>query len=77
MGFSVMLWGAEKLVPAEYWCPYGTCDWFILYEKPSIPICVCVCVCVCVRACVCVHVFANVCACELKPCGGISNLGVI
>ena len=25
MGFSVMLWGAEKLVPAEYWCPYGTC----------------------------------------------------
>ena len=26
MGFSVMLWGAEKLVPAEYWCPYGTCN---------------------------------------------------
>ena len=24
MGFSVMLWGAEKLVPAEYWCPYGS-----------------------------------------------------
>ena len=24
MGFSVMLWGAEKLVPAEYWCCYGT-----------------------------------------------------
>ena len=24
MGFSVMIWGAEKLVPAEYWCPYGT-----------------------------------------------------
>ena len=24
MGFSVMPWGAEKLVPAEYWCPYGT-----------------------------------------------------
>ena len=23
MGFSVMLRGAEKLVPAEYWCPYG------------------------------------------------------
>ena len=23
MGYSVMLWGAEKLVPAEYWCPYG------------------------------------------------------
>ena len=23
MGFSVMLWGAEKLVPAEYWCPYA------------------------------------------------------
>ena len=19
-----MLWGAEKLVPAEYWCPYGS-----------------------------------------------------
>ena len=24
MGFSVMLLGAEKLVPAEYWCSYGT-----------------------------------------------------
>ena len=24
MGFSVMLRGAEKLVPAEYWCAYGT-----------------------------------------------------
>ena len=24
MGISVMLRGAEKLVPAEYWCPYGT-----------------------------------------------------
>ena len=24
MGFSVMLWGAEKLVPAEYWCSNGT-----------------------------------------------------
>ena len=24
MGFSVMLRGAEKLVPAEYWCPTGT-----------------------------------------------------
>ena len=23
MGFYVMLWGAEKLVPADYWCPYG------------------------------------------------------
>ena len=23
MGFSVMLRGAEILVPAEYWCPYG------------------------------------------------------
>ena len=22
MGFSVMLWGPEKLVPAKYWCPY-------------------------------------------------------
>ena len=26
MGFSIMLWGAENMVPAEYWCPYGTCD---------------------------------------------------
>ena len=25
MDFSVMLRGAEKLVPVEYWCPYGTC----------------------------------------------------
>ena len=25
MGFSIMLRGAEKLVPVEYWCPYGTC----------------------------------------------------
>ena len=24
MQFSVMLWGTKKLVPAEYWCPYGT-----------------------------------------------------
>ena len=24
MGFSIMLRGAEKLVPVEYWCPYGT-----------------------------------------------------
>ena len=24
MGFSEMLWDAEKLVPAEYWCSYGT-----------------------------------------------------
>ena len=31
MGFSVMLWGAEKLVPAEYWCPYGT--WNISWTK--------------------------------------------
>ena len=23
MGISVMLWGAENLVPAEYWCPYS------------------------------------------------------
>ena len=22
-----MLWGAEKLAPAEYWCPYGTISW--------------------------------------------------
>ena len=26
MGFYVMLRGAEKLVPAEYWYPYGTWD---------------------------------------------------
>ena len=26
MGFSVMLRGAEKLVPAEYWRPYGTVE---------------------------------------------------
>ena len=24
MGYAVMLWGAKKPVPAEYWCPYGT-----------------------------------------------------
>ena len=24
MGFSIMLC-AKKLVPVEYWCPYGTC----------------------------------------------------
>ena len=24
MVFSVIFWGAKKLVPAEYWCPYGT-----------------------------------------------------
>ena len=23
LGFSVMLCGAEKMVPAEYWCPYN------------------------------------------------------
>ena len=28
MGFSVMLRGAEKLVPAEYWWPYGTVNGF-------------------------------------------------
>ena len=31
MGFSVMLWGAEKLVPAEYWSRGGgggTQIWF-------------------------------------------------
>ena len=40
MGFSVMLWGAEKLVPAEYWCPYGSLqNSFILSKtalKPSV-----------------------------------------
>ena len=30
MGFSEMLRGAKKLVPAEYWCPYGT--WLALYS---------------------------------------------
>ena len=29
MGFSIMLWGAEKLVPVEYWCPYGTSEFQI------------------------------------------------
>ena len=24
MGFYEMLWGAENLVPAKYWYPYGT-----------------------------------------------------
>ena len=33
MGFSVTLWGAEKLVPAEYWCPYGTCILFAHESK--------------------------------------------
>ena len=35
MGFSVMLWGAEKLVPVEYWCPYGTCviNWILTEES--------------------------------------------
>ena len=23
MDFTLMLWGAEKLGPAEYWCPDG------------------------------------------------------
>ena len=34
MGFSVMLWGAEKLVPAEYWCPYGIFDnvMFLMFQ---------------------------------------------
>ena len=32
MGFSVMLWGAEKLVPAEYWCPYGPCLLSYLFD---------------------------------------------
>ena len=27
MGLSVMIWGAEKMVPAEYWCPYGKQCW--------------------------------------------------
>ena len=37
MGFSVMLWGAEKLVPAEYWCPYGTS-----FQDPPQLFCKCV-----------------------------------
>ena len=43
MGFSVMLLGAEKLVPAEYWCPYGTNSmvmapfWFLLKRISLIP----------------------------------------
>ena len=35
MGFSVMLCGAEELVPAEYWCPYGmlfSFYWATLYR---------------------------------------------
>ena len=35
MGFSVMLWGAEKLVPAEYWCPYGTFVFIYLSSQHS------------------------------------------
>ena len=31
MDFSVMLWGAEKLVPVEYWCPYGTIQFLDCY----------------------------------------------
>ena len=29
MGFSVMFQGAKKLVPAEYWCPYGIITYYI------------------------------------------------
>ena len=32
MGFSEMLWGAEKLVPAKYWCPYGSCIAYFCFE---------------------------------------------
>ena len=37
MGFAVMLWGAKKLVPAEYWCPYGTMRW--VWNQPSFHVC--------------------------------------
>ena len=62
MGFSVMLWGAEKLVPAEYWCPNGMLFKFINLREEEKKLyyllyivnvsnlhmwCVCVCVCVC------------------------------
>ena len=33
-----MLWGAEKLVPAEYWCPYGNIyyfEWISFSSSPS------------------------------------------
>ena len=33
MCFSVMLWGAEKLVPAEYWCPYGSLGPHLQWKK--------------------------------------------
>ena len=33
MGFSVMLWSAEKLVPVEYWCPYGMFIFLQLFYK--------------------------------------------
>ena len=35
MGFSVILWGAENLVPAEYWCPYGTSDLFTSLQSTN------------------------------------------
>ena len=38
MGFSVMLRGAEKLEPVEYWCPYGTP--YLAYLKPFSIACV-------------------------------------
>ena len=35
MGFSIMLRGAEKLVPAEYWCPYGKFKVSLITEMKS------------------------------------------
>ena len=36
MGFSVMLGGAKKLVPAEYWCSYGTGEIWIVIQIPEV-----------------------------------------
>ena len=36
MGFSVMLGRAEKLVPAEYWCPYGTVTYNLSFKYHNI-----------------------------------------
>ena len=39
MGISAVLCGAEKLAPAEYWCPYSNCDIWITqctHERPNL-----------------------------------------
>ena len=36
-----MLWGAEKLVPAEYWCPYGTICWELKENETLILVLLC------------------------------------